>query len=468
MVLDETDDYSVPVVTFESEVSDGMTCPETITRTYRVADSCNFIDVTQTIIVNDLDAPIMDPAPADVNVSCIADVPPIIGLNWTDNCLGSGTVMGVDVSDGQSCPETITRTWTISDDCGNITTEVQIITAHDLIVPDMDPAPADVFVQCYSNVPTMLPLNWSDNCDGNGQVNGVEVSDGNSCPEVLTRTWSYTDGCGNNVMRTQTVVIHDTTAPTASPLLAEQVITLPAPDITLLADASDNCGTPVVAFVGDSSNGGFCPEIVIRTYSVTDQCGNVTLITQNFAVGDPFPEASFIASPTLLTNLMEGTVNFTNTTTGAVTYEWDFDDGSATTNEISPTHDFYNDETAGYVVQLVATSPYGCTDTFTVVVQVREELLYFIPNSFTPDDDEFNQTFQPVFESGFDPYDFNMLIFNRWGEVVFETNDASSYGWDGTFNGYKVEAGTYIWRIEFGDEYTDERTIITGHVNLIR
>ena len=79
-------------------------------------------------------------------------------------------------------------------------------------------------------------------------------------------------------------------------------------------------------------------------------------------------------------------------------------------------------------------------------MNVTEELLFFIPNAFTPDDDEYNQTLQPVFTSGFDPFDFQLLIYNRWGEVIFESLNAS-VGWDGTFNGDIVQGGTYTWKI---------------------
>jgi gliding motility-associated-like protein len=103
-------------------------------------------------------------------------------------------------------------------------------------------------------------------------------------------------------------------------------------------------------------------------------------------------------------------------------------------------------------------------------VQVQEVLIFYVPNTFTPDGDNYNQTFQPVFHSGFDPFDFELLIFNRWGEVIFESHDAT-VGWDGTYGQETTEIvqdGTYTWKIEFKTKYTDERKIVTGSVNLIR
>ncbi len=549
VVIDELDDYTaIPTVQFMGEVSDGLTCPETLTRTYRVTDSCaNWVEVTQAIRIFDSIAPVMDPAPADLTVSCYAAVPPMTDLNWTDNCLGAGIAQGVEVSSGTTCPETLTRTWTVTDTCGNVATETQIITIHDQQAPVIDPAPSDLSVSCYSAVPAMVPLNWTDNCDGSGVLNGVEVSSGTTCPETLTRTWTYTDGCGNTSTETQTIVIHDQqapaidpapanvnvqcygdvpamaalnwvdncdgagilngvefsdgmscpetitrtwtytdgcgntstetqviivhdiTPPTASALPNEVVAVLPPPDVSLIEDAADNCGTPNVVWVEDVSDNGFCPENVVRTYSVTDDCGNELLIVQEFQVGDNIPLVGFTPSQTILTNANldeSGIVQFINTTIGAETYLWDFGDGTTSTN-FSTSHTFDVSESGGFVVMLYGYSEYGCVDSASIAIQIRRELLYYVPNTFTPDGDEFNQTFQPVFESGFDAHDWKMTIFNRYGELIFESNN-DQVGWDGTYGGEVVQQGTYTWKIEFGLEYTDERSIITGHVNLIK
>lgn len=452
------------------EVSSGTTCPEILTRTWTISDTCgNTTTETQIITIHDQTAPVMDPAPASSDVTCYGDVPPMVDLNWTDNCIGSGVALGVEVSSGTTCPEVLTRTWTISDNCGNTTTQTQIITIHDQIAPVIDPAPASVNVQCYAAVPMMVALNWSDNCDGSGILNGTEVSDGQSCPETIVRTWTYTDGCGNTATEVQTIVIHDITPPTASTLPDLIVDTLPAYDLSLLSDAADNCGAPTVVWVDDVSDNGYCPEYVVRTYSITDDCGNELLITQNFQIGDNIPLVSFTPSATIISNANlddGGVINFTNNTVGAETYLWDFGDSVQSTN-FSTTHTFDNSTSGGYYVTLYGISEYGCVDSFSVAIQVRVELLYYIPNTFTPDGDEFNQNFLPIFESGFDTHDFNMTIFNRWGQVIFESND-HTVGWDGTYNGQVVQTGTYTYKIEFGLEYTDAREIITGHVNILK
>ncbi|MEX1190794.1 MAG: T9SS type B sorting domain-containing protein [Brumimicrobium sp.] len=471
IIDDEADDYTVPpTVQFMGEVTDGNLCPEIITRTYRISDSCsNYTEVDHIIVVEDTVAPIVDTAPSDTTVSCYADVPVMNDLDWTDNCMGVGSVQGVETTDGNNCPEVLTRTWTVSDTCGNTVTQTQEITIHDTIAPVIDPAPDGLTVQCYDNVPPMDTLNWTDNCDGNDVLYGDEVSDGQTCPETFTRTWTYTDGCDNTSTETQVIVVNDDIAPTADPLPSLQLSELPPADTNILTNVYDNCGTPTLVWEGDDSDGGFCPENVTRTYSLTDGCGNVTFISQDFIIGDGIPNVDFDADPMTFDNLSSGEVEFFNNTTGATTYTWNFGDYSPTSNEENPTHVFYVDSSSSvtYEVYLVATSEFGCSDSTMVPIQVINEQLYYVPNSFTPDGDPFNQTFKPIFATGFDTQDYNLLIFNRWGEVLFESNN-HNVGWDGTYGGKMVENGTYVYKIEFGLESDDARKTVTGHVTLIR
>ena len=96
-----------------------------------------------------------------------------------------------------------------------------------------------------------------------------------------------------------------------------------------------------------------------------------------------------------------------------------------------------------------------------------------MPNTFSPDDDTYNQTFDPVFTSGFDPYNYHLTIFNRWGEIVFESYN-HEIGWNGTYGGvsggavFNCQDGTYTWKIKFKARTNGEQIIEIGHVNLIR
>jgi gliding motility-associated-like protein len=95
--------------------------------------------------------------------------------------------------------------------------------------------------------------------------------------------------------------------------------------------------------------------------------------------------------------------------------------------------------------------------------------LYYIPNTFTPDGDEVNQTFLPIFSSGIDIYEFTLLIFNRWGALIFESHDASK-GWNGRYGneGDLVQDDTYVWKILYKEKNSQQRHVEVGHVNVLK
>ena len=197
----------------------GDACGGTITRTWNVSDDCGNPAVTRTqiITIDDTQAPVLADAPAAVTVECIEDVPDMISLAYTDNCSDAGTVLGVDGPlVGDACGGTITRTWNVSDDCGNpAVTRTQIITIDDTQAPVLADAPADVTVECIEDVPDMISLAYTDNCSDAGTVEGVDGDlDGGTCGGTITRTWNISDDCGNPaVTRTQVITIDDTQAP---------------------------------------------------------------------------------------------------------------------------------------------------------------------------------------------------------------------------------------------------------------
>jgi gliding motility-associated-like protein len=86
-----------------------------------------------------------------------------------------------------------------------------------------------------------------------------------------------------------------------------------------------------------------------------------------------------------------------------------------------------------------------------------------VPNTFTPNDDETNQGFQVLAKN---ITDFQLLIFNRWGERIYEMTDLQDY-WDGSYKGLKCQDGTYVWKLTYTDLMYN-RYEMTGHINLIR
>ncbi len=179
------------------------------------------------------------------------------------------------------------------------------------------------------------------------------------------------------------------------------------------------------------------------------------------------PIAAFTYSPTQV-DVTDTEVQFTNQSLYATSYTWDFGDGAAISNAEHPIHVFPETGNVKYTVILTATNELGCVDVVQKVIEVKDVLIYYLPNSFTPDGDTYNELFSPIFYSGMDVYDFHFTIFNRWGELVFESFN-TAYGWNGAYGDQGlVQDGVYIWRLEFGETMSDKKHTCEGHVTLIR
>jgi gliding motility-associated-like protein len=206
------------------------------------------------------------------------------------------------------------------------------------------------------------------------------------------------------------------------------------------------------------------------TLEIENANGCISTITfQDYICVENYPIADFEVEPGQVTNIYNQIV-FTNLSSGASTYEWDFGDDETSSN-LSPTHTYDNElGQNGYEVSLVATSQFGCSDTARTILPFIEELIFYVPNTFTPDDNKINETFKPVFTSGFDPSDYELMIYNRWGELIYES-DNPAIGWDGTYGGGSgqfVPEGTYVWKIKFKRKHNAERKVEVGHVNILR
>jgi gliding motility-associated-like protein len=139
------------------------------------------------------------------------------------------------------------------------------------------------------------------------------------------------------------------------------------------------------------------------------------------------------------------------------------------TNDENPFHTYTSDETEnGYTITLQVSSEHGCVDSISVFLPYESQTLFYIPNSFTPDGDEYNQVFKPLFTQGIDPTNFHLSIYDRWGQFVFESFDYS-IGWDGTNGlGELVSDGEYSWTIFFHETHSEQTRFIKGHVNVLK
>jgi gliding motility-associated-like protein len=166
------------------------------------------------------------------------------------------------------------------------------------------------------------------------------------------------------------------------------------------------------------------------------------------------------------TSILNPSFSFSNSSTNATNYLWYFGDGTTSTQN-NPIHLYSDQQPGNYTVSLVAKNAGACPDSISLNVEIEDELIFYVPNTFTPDADGLNAIFKPVMESGFDPNSYTLLIFNRWGEVIFKSLDYA-IGWDGTLSGAKVQQGTYIWKITFKSNRSDKKYMYDGSVNLLK
>jgi gliding motility-associated-like protein len=232
-------------------------------------------------------------------------------------------------------------------------------------------------------------------------------------------------------------------------------------------------------YVWNFGNGASTEQVGQVGYQFTQQgCYDISLTVTNtqgcsatetnFNVACVYesPVAVAGADPTEVTTL-EPLVEFSNNSENATSYAWNFGDGTYGFG-FEPIH-LFPAEPADYVVSLVAMNEVGCTDTAYVSIHVEENLIYYVPNSFTPNDDEKNQVFLPIISQGFKPGTYLLRIFNRWGELVFESKDPYT-GWGGDYgpNHTNCQSGTYTWVLNFQVLQTQEDKEFVGHVNLIK
>lgn len=178
----------------------------------------------------------------------------------------------------------------------------------------------------------------------------------------------------------------------------------------------------------------------------------------------PKPKALFTYSPSQIF-LYNSEVCFSNTSTNSNSYLWNFGfSGASIARVYSPCYvKFPNQKGGTYTVKLVASNQFGCVDSTSLNVIISKGNILFIPNSFTPNEDDKNESFKPIME-GVVNYEF--VIFNKWGERIFETTNII-VGWDGKYKGEEVQQGSYVYRILTKNESGEVNEVI-GHVNLFR
>ncbi|NOQ71397.1 MAG: PKD domain-containing protein [Crocinitomix sp.] len=447
---------------WDGGIIDGELFATLITTTYTVtgtdANGCvNTDDVT--INVNPL--PAVDGGPDQV--ICFGDETVLVAS-------GAGPdgiyVWDLGIIDGEPFTpiETLTYTVTGTDENGCENADLVTITVSALpeinAGPDFEICVGDETVLNGTGAGVGGTYTWDD-----GVVNGVSFTPG------ATATYTVIGEDALGCIESDAVTI------TVNPL----------PIVLFTGDQLADCPPLFVMFnslnpgesfaweFGDGSIGG--GSTVTHNYDITgvyditltvtsaDGCINSATYYDYIEVY-PVPSAAFTYFPDDV-YVSDPHVRFNNHSTNATAYIWNFGDETSLSNEFEPEHTYPGVGDTQYTIDLIVSNEFGCADTAQRTILIKEDVLYFIPNSFTPDGDAFNQEFKPVFVSGLDIYDYHLMIFNRWGELLFESYDAT-HGWNGTYGGQLVDDGTYVWTLDFGETKSDQRHKINGHVNVLK
>ncbi|WP_289661433.1 gliding motility-associated C-terminal domain-containing protein [Flavobacterium panacagri] len=279
----------------------------TVTRTWTAKDACGNISlpVSQTINVQDNSAPTWTTLAGalDKTIKC-SDTAALTNAQTlfptaSDTCdTDVANIVKVSgqfiASTGCSNTGTYTNTWTVTDDCGNVSdTFTQVITIQDTEAPIFSGnLPQNSTISCDA-VPQPAEMTASDDCTVDLPIVFSEIKSDiqNGCTSnyTLTRTWKTSDCAGNTVSYTQVITVRDTTPPTgtapANVINLASADLIPAGSPADIKDAADNCSPKVNITVTDTNSG--CDgnvSILTRTYTLTDCAGNKTELVQTFSV----------------------------------------------------------------------------------------------------------------------------------------------------------------------------------------
>lgn len=181
----------------------------------------------------------------------------------------------------------------------------------------------------------------------------------------------------------------------------------------------------------------------------------------------PLPVADFTISKNPAT-WFETNIQTSDISTGNISI-WDWQSpGAVSINNAgsSALFSYPEGQVGTYPITLTVTTAEGCSDSITLEIEIVPDVILYVPNAFTPDDDEHNQTWG-INIDGIDFENFQLVVYNRWGELIWESKDAKE-SWDGTYNGRIVPNGTYIWKISFKEKDNDGKRFFTGFLNVLR
>ena len=448
---------SVTVDTLEAT----QPCIDELLLTWTVTDLVgNQENWVQNVSLYDNDAPQWSNGPIDLVIPCDSiwePVPP----SWNDhNAYSIDQTLDTLVG---SCPSEliVTLTFVAEDVCGNVSDAwIQNINVVDTITPTIESWPSDLVVNAPLDVPSceLESILWMDACS-DAQVTCLTDTLEQYCPGsfLLGRTYIVADDCGNTSSVQQNILVEDIEAPafvnwvSAETFSCDSMLEAPqAEDLTFIDNQSTIADIQVVGILSEVL-GDVCALTEVYTYTLTDGCGNVS---DNFTLEWTFVDE---AAPSLVQELES--LEFY-----CVSEIPPFDEAAVINNAIdncgtvsaSASDEFEGGEctTPDCLLIRTITLSDNCGNTSTVeqiMVISEPPTVPELPTGFSPNNDSFNDVYQirnagP--DLGIPPCDWltntAFTVFDRWGSLVFQSNDISE-SWDGTnLNGRPLPTGSYF------------------------
>jgi len=355
-------------------------------------------------------------------------------------------------------------------------------------------APATVVITVYPPLEVVTPAGKSV-CPGACDTLNAVGTGGNGHYSYL---WIPPAGLSNpNIANpvacpvattTYTVIVSDNCGtPTDSAF--ETVTVYPDPVVTFTTTDTVKCAPMCASFVGasnpacasavwqfgDGSTATGCNNarhcyMTAGTYNVTYSIIDIhgcpgSLTIPNFINALAPPVAAFTDAPNPA-SILSPTVQFTDLSTNAVGWTWVFGDQTDSVSfHENPGHTYL--DTGCYTVKLVVVAADGCKDSTTGPVCIQPDFTFYAPNTFTPNGDGKNDVWMP-FGIGIDPNHYDLMMFDRWGNLMFETHTWGE-GWDGRANGGSniAQIDTYVWKVKLLD-FRGNHHEYEGHCNLIK
>ena len=438
-----------------NQTTASITVTPNATATYSVLyvlNSCN-TSSSATVTVN----PIINPNFSALGPYCQNTVPGNFVNTSTNGISGSWNPSSITTSSPGNQIYTFTPT---TGQCASTASMTVVIT------PLTTPTFNTIGPLCLNSTAPFLPLNSTNLTPINGTWNPSTIS----TATIGTTSYTFSPNAGQcAISSTINITIENAPIPsiqtTTTQGCAPLSVTLSSSNLpnTIYNWESNGVNIGTGATVNTVFTNAGCYDISLQI--TANGCSSNSTYTDYICVENT-PNASFTATPNSFTETNQD-VYFGNNSSNAVNYNWYFGDGDSS-SLFEPNH-LYTNITNNMQVTLVAMSAFGCIDNYTLTIPFKDDLVYYVPNTFTPDGDEHNQAWGPVFTKGFDPYNFHLLIFNRWGELIWESNDANAK-WDGTYgiDGKKVQQGTYTYKIKFQSKETDKKYTITGNIYLLK